>query len=472
MVPTDVAGTTETTGGMGDHSPYYSDTAARASNRDTEGAVGEAVDSTYEVALFPDQAATPDTEATQGGDHTEHEDDWDVQAGNISGTLSTLEPGSPTHNADPDYRAPTEVIAPIGGAGAADTTHTDLPISDTSLVATFGGTGWDDHVDESNQWQTGTKDTVNPTVPLGTTTDNLPGTPGAAPTVAALPRGVRVTVAAVSDPAGAPIRGYRVEGSTGGVDFIPRDSGRSIVVGTLEPSRTYKFRYQAVNDNGSGAFSAWSSAVVPLNPDEAGPGHPTDISADNLINPIYSPDGTTVGIPGAVQNLVAAINSNAGEVDVSFEAPLYGSAPTGYHVEASTGADDDLADDEFDTTLTSVDLTGSTPVTVTVTPTSDLGDGHEAVSAKVAPCGPPATGTAAATLVAGELKIDWTAPGWGATPTGYVVLLSTGETSTVGAVLTKTFTGLSSVSRTAKITPITAEGNGVPKVTNAATALA
>lgn len=384
MVPTDVTTTQDTTGGMGDKAPYYEDSQFEASNTDTSGTPGESVDADYDPELFPDAAGTRDTEGVTGGEHSDHEDDWDVQAGNISGTLSTLEPGSPTNHADPDYRAPNDFVGAMTGAGSADTTHTDLPISDGS------------DPDETLQYQSGTRDTVNPTVTLQTTTENLPGTPGGAPTVVALPRAVKVTVGAVSDPAGAAVRGYRVEGSTGGVDFIPRDASggpaaRTVLVTNLVPSQVYKFRYQAVNDNGSGPWSAYSADVTPLNPDEPGPGLATGLTEDNKVNPIYSPDGTvkpgTGGTSGPVATLTLAATLVVGALKVDYTAPTWGAAVVTYELalKDDTGAvvaTHDVAAPTLTYTFTGLDIG---PYTVTCTPVNAKGDGIAKTSSAATP---------------------------------------------------------------------------------------
>lgn len=384
MTATDVTGTKDTTGGMGDAAPAFVDTQFKASNKDTEGTPGESAASTYAPHLFPDLTGTRDTEGVTGGHHTTHAQDPDVLAGNISGTLSTLEAGSPTRHANPAYRAPTEVVGAITGAGARDTTRTDTPISDGS------------DPDETLQYQSGTKDTVNPTVTLRTTTTTKPGTPGGAPTVAARPRAVLVTVGAVSDPSGAAVRGYRVEGSTGGVDFIPRDASagpaaRSTLVTNLVPSVSYKFRYQAVNDNGSGPFSAWSAAVTPLNPDEPGPGLATGLTEDNKVNPIYSPAGVikpgTGGTTGPVGSPLAAADATQGHLVVTWTAPTWGNAPTSYHLVAkdNTGAvvgTHDTAAPGLTYTFTGLAVVAHT---VTITPVNARGNGVPVTTAAATP---------------------------------------------------------------------------------------
>lgn len=354
-------GTRDTTGATGDDAAPESNTADTASNRDTTGVVGDA-GTQYDPQPRP--ANQPDTSGAQGGEAGHHDEEGQF----LTGTLETTQAGGPQQHADPVYRTPAGDVA----ANVRDTTLTDLRLSDGS------------EPDESRKWMTETFDTQNPKVPLQTTTENLPGAPGAAPAVAGVARGVEVTLTPVSDPAGAPVRGYRVEGTTGGLDFAARNQ-TEIVVGNLVPSQAYKFRYAAVNDNGVGPFSAWSVAVTPLNPDEPGPGQATTITAENRVNPIYGPDGSikpgTGGTTGPVGSVTAAATANPGELDVDWTAPAWGDAD-GFVVRASSGEEVTVGD-VLTATLTG--LESGTPVTVTVTPTNERGEGLPKTSTAATP---------------------------------------------------------------------------------------
>lgn len=356
MASTDVTGTKDTTTVTGE-SGAAQDTSRTATNKDTTATGGGGVD---DPGNSP--ATQPDTTGAQGGPTSQPTDT------SITGTLSTEEPGSPTRNADPKYRAPSDPPP----ATNKDTSWTDRPISDGSDRPDYG------------QNMTSTYDTENPTVPLETTSTALAGQP-AAPAVRGVARGVEVTLTAVADPAGAPVRGYRVEGSTGGVTFAGRGATK-VVVNNLTPSVDYQFRVAAVTDNGVGQFSDWSPTAKALNPDEAGPGHATGVTEANQVNPIYGPDGKikagTGGTPGAVQGLTAAADANAGEVVVNWQAPATGLAPTGYTVTASSGESVTVG---AVLTATLTGLASGVAVTVTVTPTNARGDGVPATSAAVTP---------------------------------------------------------------------------------------
>jgi hypothetical protein len=135
---------------------------------------------------------TLDTSGVQGGENSHAEDDPTQY---LDGTLSTLEPGSPTRNADPEYAPPPGDVP----GTVVDTTHTDQP--------TTSG----EEITDTPANMSENLDTVNFDPDMRTTTDNTPATPGSAPTVAALDASALVTIVALADPAGAPINAYRVE---------------------------------------------------------------------------------------------------------------------------------------------------------------------------------------------------------------------------------------------------------------------
>lgn len=254
-------GTKDTTGVVGNAAG--TDTTSTASTKDTTGSGGGPVD---DPGNSP--ATSVDTSGAQGGSGDEATDT------SLTGTVSTLEPGGPRSDANPAYRAPSEP-PPLT---TRDTTLTDYRVAG-GLDSTPASTD-----------QTETFDTDDPKVPLQTTSDAIATAP-AKPTVAGGPRSVKVTWVLVADPAGAPVRGYRIEGSTGGTRFAGRNKTSTVVDG-LTPSMDYKFRVSAVTDNGTGPWSPWSDAAKPLNPDQNGPGKAVGITEANSINPIYRADGT------------------------------------------------------------------------------------------------------------------------------------------------------------------------------------
>lgn len=343
--------------------------------------------------------ATLDTSATAGGAAAffQQPDKHDYSMRAVEdGTLSTLEPGSPTHHADPAYR-PASLPTP---ASVKDTTLTDHPISDGS------------EPDQTRLWQTENLDTVN-FVSRPVASDLLPVAP-ATPTVASGARGALVTVAQVADPVGAPVTAYRVESIMGdpgtdpediedhspGVDWAPRNPlgpDTSVFVANLNPDLPdiyspdgtsipggYRFRVAAVNANGTGPYSPWSAKVQAYNPDEHSALLPPGMPAEYQINPIYQPDGTvrpgTGGTTGPVTALVAAPTGTAGQLNVSWGAVQWGTADD-YLVRASSGQ-------QAIVTGTNALLTGLTsgvPVTVTVTPRNANGDGIAATSGSATP---------------------------------------------------------------------------------------
>lgn len=360
MASTDVAQNKDTTGVVGYSGDAPTGTSSSASDADTTVYGGGGGSDNNKPAT------QPDTTAVQGSDGAP----VGYQEGTVDQTVDTLDGGgSPIQQANPAYRAPSGDVA----ASVKDTTWTDRPISDGTDPS------------QTDLWISQNRDTVNPTYPLQTTSTNTPVAP-ATPTATAGPRSVTVTWAAVADPSGAEVRGYRIEGSTGGVTFAGRNA-TSVVVTDLVPSQSYKFRVAAYNDNGESPFSAYSNSVSPTNPDEPGPGHATGVTPANAVNPVYRPDGTMVpgtgGTPGPVGNLTATASATVGEVDVSWTAPTTGLAPTGYTVAASSGASVAAAAGATSAILTG--LASGVPITVTVTPHSDRGDGVTATSAQVTP---------------------------------------------------------------------------------------
>jgi hypothetical protein len=380
MAATDVSGTRDTTGVVGTPTaPVISNTQQNASIKETEGTTNRNAASTPPAAAAgtynPPQPLTvtstnpqPDTAAVQGETAAIAAAPETYRVGAVTGTLeTTVGGGSTIQHKVPAYRAPAD----FPGATVRDTTLTDKRTSD--------GLPRNDIVGS----MTGTTDTVNFQAPLQTTTTNLPAAPAGAPTVLGVNRGVQVTITPVADPAGAKVRGYHVEGSTYGVDWIPANQ-TSIVVGNLVPSQSYKFRYAAINDNGLGPFSPFSAAAVPLHPDEAGPGRATNVTTDNQVNPIYNPDGTTTG-PNPVATLGAAATANVGELKVDWTAPVAKTPAvpvTGYKITLSNGATKQVG---AVLTWTFTAQPSNVPVTAMVVPLSAKGQGVATISNSAIP---------------------------------------------------------------------------------------
>lgn len=395
MASTDVTNTRDTSGVVGvPTTPVISETQRNASIKETEATTqrrgGDVSDDTLALhptpkpvsvapgAFNPGPSLTvsavnpqPDTSATQGQTGAQAALPETYRMGAVSGTLSTLDGGgSPIQHKTQVYRAPADYPS----ATVRDTTLTDKRTTD--------GLPRNDIVGS----MTGTVDTVNPSYPLQSTTANDPVAPAGPPTVLGVNRGVQVTITPVADPAGAKIRGYHVEGSTGGVDWIPVNQ-TSIVVGNVVPGQPYKFRYAAVNDNGLGPFSPFSAAVTPINPDSpvAGfnpstPVYATALDPANQADPIYRPDGSTTG-PNPVATLTVAQTANNGELKVDWTAPPAKTpavAVTGYKVTLSNGSTVTVG---AVLTYTFTSQPSGVPLTATVVPLSARGQGVSATSA-------------------------------------------------------------------------------------------
>lgn len=329
---------------------------------------------------------TLDTAGAQGGTHTEHE----YYMGAVESTLSTLEAGSPSHHADPVYRAPS-----VGVPGSVkDTSLTDLPISDGLPV------------DQTRLYMTEQLDTVN-FVSEPMDSDLIPAQVSGTPVAVGGARGALVSWTPVADPVGAPIQAYRIEIMQGdpnteanhwpGTDWAGRNE-TSLFVTNLNPDLGdiydddgtsipggYRFRVAAVNGNGTGPYSEWSNKVQAYNPDQNAVREPEGLYAEHRINPIYSPDGSvkagTGGTTGPVQTLTAAPTANAGELDVDWADPAWGT-PDGHVVRASSGEEVTVGD--VNTALLT-GLASGVAVTVTVTPTNEVGSGVPATSAPATP---------------------------------------------------------------------------------------
>lgn len=391
MTDQPITGTQDTTGVTG--SPTEADdtpTAQDASTAETTTPGAGPIDDPGDDLVYD---GTLDTSGAGGGTADHH----DYAMGAVDGTLSTLEAGSPTHHVDPAYRVPSEPTP----ASVRDTTLTDLPISD--------GT----EPDSTLLMQTETLDTVN-FVSEPVESDLIPLAP-AVPTVVGGARGALVTITQVADPVGAPVTAYRVESTMGdpdtvdpddiedhspGVDWAPRNplaATTSVFVTNLTPDLPpiyrpdhtsipggYRFRVAAVNANGTSPYSAWSPRVQAYNPDQESALRPEGMPVEYRINPIYNPDGSvkpgTGGTTGPVTNLTVAATAVADEVLVDWDVPEWGTADD-YLVRASTGQQVVVTG----TTATLTGVTSTSPVTVTVTPRNENGDGVAKTSLAVTP---------------------------------------------------------------------------------------
>lgn len=424
---------TDTSGVSGNTGPASGGTQDRASVQETAtpGGVGGDPD----TGLAPDPntqvSSTPDTSGTNNSSAAY----TPVPPPLVSGTVDTQLLGWPqTPGVTQAYRAPTQGIGYVGGAGAYDTTWTDRPISDGTARTDYG------------QSMTGTDDTYYMGVngANGPTSSLVPVAPAGTPTVATGPRSVTVTWAAVADPAvTAPVLGYVILGSTGGTTFVG-ENALSAVVTNLDPGQTYKFRVAARNKNGVGPYGSLSAAVRPYNPDEADALNPGGLDPYWKQNPIYNADGTIksgtglAGQPGAPTSVVLSGTSTPGVVNVNWTAPASGGNILSYTVALSSGQTKSVANNV--TTAQFTGVTSATAITGTVTSEGAVTDATSTASAAFGKPTAPAAPTASSPS-AGVVRLVWTAPSSGA-PLNYILTLSNGATATVaGNILTHDFTG-------------------------------
>lgn len=371
---------------------------------------------------------TVDTEGVYGGNYNNYVPTPPPLQGGTIGTDMVGWPQTPGVN--PAYRAPTVGIGYLTGAGAYDTSHTDTPVS----------SGLGTPPVDTEYLYSGTLDSYSIGSGVGPTTTTLPSVP-ATPTAAAASRGALVSFTGVSDPSGAPVKGYVILGSTGGTTYVAKNV-TSVYVNDLVPDQLYTFKIAARNDNGLSAFSAASNAVAPYNPDEPDVGKPGGIAPYNQVNPIYAPDGTiktgTGGVPFAPTAFAIATNSTNGNVVATWTKST-GIAPSGgYKVTLSNAGTVTVANSVATATLTGQSNNGVLTGTVTALGTTN------AVSNTASLTGDPTTMTAPTLVGAGatNLTASWAASSPAAVG-GYTVTLSSGQTHTVAAgVLTWAFTGL------------------------------
>lgn len=405
-------------------------TQDRASNTDTSGT--SAASGTYTPNINPPITTTPDTEGIGTGANGPYVPNPPPL---LTGTLDTQSIGWPlTPGVTQAYRAPTQGVGYLTGAGEFDTTRTDTPISDGSVRTDYTQS-------LSGTTETGSIGAIGPVSTL------VPVAPAGTPTVVSGPRTVAVTWATVADPdATAPVLGYVVVGSTGGTTYVNRGT-TTATVQNLVPDQQYTFKVLARNRNGNGPLGTASAAVAPYNPDENDPGDPGGLDPYWKLNPIYGPDGTikagtgTAGRPGAPTGVVLTGNATVGGVVATWTAPVSGGIVLSYTVTLSSGQTKTVAATALTTTFTGV--ASATAITATVTSNGSVANATSSASAAfgkpTAPAAPTATSPSA-----GTIHVVWTAPSSGA-PINYIVTLAGQDTTShtvAGNVLSNDFTGL------------------------------
>lgn len=362
---------TDTEGVSGNTGAASRGTQDRAANTETATPAGYGGDPDTGLAPLAGTSATGTTDTS--GTNSDNDAPFTASPNYLTGTVDTQTIGWPqTAGVTKAYRAPDTKIGYVGGAGAADTTWTDRPISD--------GTTRPDYV----QNMTGTLESalIGST---GPTSALVPVAPAGTPTAVTGPRQVTVSWTGVADPAAtAPVTGYVILGSTGGTTFVG-ENVTSAVVTNLDPGQTYRFRVAARNKNGVGPYGALSAAVRPYNPDVPDVLKPGGLDAYSAQNPIYGPDGSvkagsgTLGTPGAPTG-VTLTQGATGVLNVTWVAPAGGKVQS-YTVTLSTGQTKSVSAATLTTSFTG--LTPTTPTTATVTAVGTVGSTQSAPSASV-----------------------------------------------------------------------------------------
>jgi hypothetical protein len=248
---------------------------------------------------------------------------------------------------------------------------------------------------------------VNAIGPGARSNVSKPAVPGAAgpPAIgAALAGEARATVSwtAPADPGGSPITGYVVTAYVGFSPLLPvsfDSTDTTQVITGLTNGTTYRFRVQAVNASGRGAYSKVTNAATPPTPP------------------------TVPSIP-----FVLGVTAGDAQVTVSWEDPQFdGGVPvTGYVVTPFIGfmPQSPVTFDSTSLTQTVSGLTNGTTYRFSVEAVNAVGTGPVSPTSKaVTPgtAGPPLIGAA----VAGDsaATVSWSAPANpGSSPiTGYVV---------------------------------------------------
>ncbi|MCU1357537.1 MAG: fibronectin type protein [Acidimicrobiales bacterium] len=247
---------------------------------------------------------------------------------------------------------------------------------------------------------------------------------------------------------GAPITGYVVTPSVGGVAQTPvpfaATSTTQILAG-LDNGTAYTFTVAAVNSAGTGSESTASDPVTP-------------------VAAATAPEAPTIGTATA----------GDGQVVLTWTAPSNdgGSAITGYIVTPAIGGEPQTPVPFASTSTTQavIGLDNGTTYTFTVAAVNDIGTGASSADSDPAtPAGAPGAPTGVlATAGIGQATVTWTAPAddGGSAVTGYVVtpyIGSTAQTTTeVGTPATfLVVTGLSGgVTYTFRVSAVNAVGTG------------
>jgi fibronectin type 3 domain-containing protein len=266
------------------------------------------------------------------------------------------------------------------------------------------------------------------------TPSTLPG----APVIGTATNGVDSATVSFGAPAsngGAPITGYTVTSSPGGVTATCASS--PCTVSGLTAGTTYTFKVTATNGSGTGPSSGSSNAITATGQ----PAAPTGVSATSYAN---------------------------GQSVVSWTAPYNGGSPiTSYTVTSSGGQTCTTAT----TSCTVPGLTNGTTYTFTVTATNVLGTGAPSAAATATPGtvpGAPIIGTATGGYH--SATVTWSAPlsNGGLPVTGYTVTSSPAvstpaacSTALTGSSTSCIFTGLTNgTSYTFTVKATNAAGTG------------
>ena len=222
-----------------------------------------------------------------------------------------------------------------------------------------------------------------------------------------------MTFTAPASNGGAPVTGYTVTSSPGGITATCASSPCTVT--GLTNGTAYRFTVTATNGSGPGPSSASSNSVTPTGP------------------------------PGAPTNVAATSYANAQSV-VTWTAPATngGSAITKYTV-TSSGGQTCTTPNGSTTTCTVTGLTNGVTYTFTVTATNALGNGPPSAPATATPATVPGAPTGA-TAVRGytQATVSWTPPvATGGLPiTSYTVTSSSGAKTCTTSTTSCTVAGL------------------------------